>query len=81
MAKKPFGNLTLLLSCKNRATFFTIKCFSSSQKIYIYIYIFKIALNVESTFKIEIVLIDKTEQLTKQKVSPSRKLNLEDRAD
>ena len=33
--------------------------------------------NIESTFEIEIVLIAKIEQLTKQKLFPSRKLNLE----
>lgn len=33
--------------------------------------------NIESTFEIEIVLIAKIEQLTKQKLFPSRKPNLE----
>ena len=33
--------------------------------------------NIESTFEIEIVLVAKIEQLTKQKLFPSCKLNLE----
>ena len=46
-----------------------MKCFSSSQRKYMHIS--QVVLNVKSTFEIEIVLIDKIEQLTKQKLSPS----------
>ena len=36
----------------------------------------RLSVYVESTFEIEIVLVTKIEQLTKQKLYPSRKLNL-----
>ena len=42
--------------------------------------IFQILLNVESTFEMEIVLIAKIEQLTKQKRFLSRKLKLEEKS-
>ena len=49
------------------------KCFSPNQKKNIS----NVLSNIESTFETEIVLIAKIEQLTKQKLFPSRKLNLE----